>query len=76
MEYTHRCLQRYVFPVMKKLPRRVPFTPLARLQELRSHYEVRTNPDYFSKYIRYAFLLFTQQSGPSQVMVAPSPHDR
>lgn len=61
IEYAHRSLQRYAFPVVEALSW-LSKTPLRQaigsIQEVRSYYERRTEPEYFRTHIRYVFLLF------------------
>jgi len=70
VEYAHRVLGAYVFPLLRLFSRRsrsgkwLRRTPLAGMVEsvdqIRAFYEFRTHPEYFCMRIRYAFLLFSR----------------
>src|SRR5215207_8026874 len=75
MEYAHRALQRFVFPLARgaapntwcgRLVRKTPIRRTAEaIDDVRAFYERRTEPEYYRTHIRYLFLLFSRTSSGS-----------
>jgi SAM-dependent methyltransferase len=61
MKLVHRALERYARPLIDLIERRAPAWLLPKqrekLSQIFSYYQLRTDPGYFLKHVRYAILL-------------------